>query len=320
MISRSVRTMLSMAITAAVISCLAGSEKLVAQSPATAAPNVTYSASGIFASTPLTGADKFKLAGQPFSIKVVANAATIPTTHGATWAQYTKLKMSGEVVSGLLVGQPPYPISSSLTSMELATGNPSYDVLALFAPVNVLGAQVDITATIEMPPGTIKNGLIHPFTAPVTLSTANAIFTYTDPSLGDSTTLQIASGTLNATLPTPSAKTNVELHAEGVRAVTYHGDGTASVRPVHDAPIDLGAQGEVVSLVFYASGVRDASEVRAQIAGHDAQVLYAGPADRFPGLDEVHVQLPRSLAGSGAADVVLTADGETSNPVHIQIQ
>jgi hypothetical protein len=318
MISRSVRTMVSMAITAAVISCLAGSEKLVAQSAATKAPNVTYSASGIFASSAVSGQDKFKLAGQPFSIKVVANAATIPTTHGATWAQYTKLKMSGEVTSGLLPGQPPYPISSNLTSMELATGNPSYDVLAIFAPVSVLGAQVNIIATIEMPPGTIKNGLIHPFSAPVTLSPATTTFTYSDSS--DSTTLQIASGTVNATIPTPAATTSVQLHAEGVRAVTYHGDGTASLRPVHDAPVDLGAQGEVVSLVFYASGVRDASEVRVQIAGQDAPVLYAGPADRFPGLDEVNVQLPRGLAGTGAADVVLTVDGQTSNPVHIQIQ
>jgi hypothetical protein len=37
-------------------------------------------------------------------------------------------------------------------------------------------------------------------------------------------------------------------------------------------------------------------------------------------LDEVTVDLPRSLAGTGDVDVVLTADGQTASPVHIHIQ
>jgi len=32
------------------------------------------------------------------------------------------------------------------------------------------------------------------------------------------------------------------------------------------------------------------------------------------------VEVPRSLAGMGQVDVVLTADGETASPVHVSIQ
>jgi hypothetical protein len=37
-------------------------------------------------------------------------------------------------------------------------------------------------------------------------------------------------------------------------------------------------------------------------------------------LDEITVELPRSLAGMGQVDVVLTADGQTASPVRIPIQ
>jgi uncharacterized protein (TIGR03437 family) len=57
-----------------------------------------------------------------------------------------------------------------------------------------------------------------------------------------------------------------------------------------------------------------------QIAGQDVPVRYAGATGHFPGLDEVTVEVPRSLAGIGDADVVLTADGQTASPVRIHIQ
>jgi uncharacterized protein (TIGR03437 family) len=97
-------------------------------------------------------------------------------------------------------------------------------------------------------------------------------------------------------------------------------DGTQSLRPLEGAPVDPGASTERVMLEFYASGVRDASEIHVRIAGQEAPVLYFGPAGHFPGLDEVIVEIPRSLAGSGEADVLLTADGQTASPVRIHIQ
>jgi len=130
--------------------------------------------------------------------------------------------------------------------------------------------------------------------------------------------------TLVATIPTGETATeapaSVQLHAGGAQVITAHADGTRSVRSIGAAPVDLGASSDVVALRFYASGVRDGSEIRVQIAGHDVPVLYAGPADHFAGLDEVTVKVPHSLAGSGNVDVELTVDGRSASPVHIQIQ
>src|ERR1700685_4410543 len=140
MIQIRVRKTQAIDIAVVAIFCLAASEALVAASPAVA-PNVTYTASGIFGN-PISGADVFKLAGEPFSISVVANAAPVSTKHGAQWAQYTELKMTGTVTTGL---EPtPFVLSSGDTSIELATGNPSYDVFELFAPVTVVGIQINI--------------------------------------------------------------------------------------------------------------------------------------------------------------------------------
>ena len=312
-----------------VLACRA---ELVAASP-DAAPNVTYTAAGTFATAPISGADTFKLAGQTFSISVVVNSATPPTSHGAQWAKYTNQSMTGSVNSGLVPGMP-IPLKSTLTSIELAMGNPSYDVFTMFAPVDVLnGTVIYITATIHMPEGTITKPLVHPFPAitlgPCTLPQPPGpcvdTVIYSDPANGNSSTLGIASGTLAATIPgggvnQTEAVANVQLHTNGVQAINVHADGSQTVRPVGAAALDMGEASDTVELKFYASGVREGSAVHVQIAGRDVPIVYAGPAGYFAGLDEVTVKVPRSMAGSGNVDVALTVDGHTASPVHIQIQ
>ena len=200
------RKMHVVAIAGAAMFCLAVSEKLVAASPDTA-PNITYTATGTFASPQLSGADVFKLAGEPFSIMVVVNAATVPASHGSQWAKYTMLPLTGSISTGL---EPtPYAIESKYTSIELATGNPSYDVFAMFAPVSVVDTPIYVIANIEMPPGTIAKPLAHPFAAiklgpctqPVPPGPCVDTVTYSDPSTGATTTLGIATGSLAGTIP-----------------------------------------------------------------------------------------------------------------------
>jgi uncharacterized protein (TIGR03437 family) len=48
-------------------------------------------------------------------------------------------------------------------------------------------------------------------------------------------------------------------------------------------------------------------------------VLYAGSAG-YAGVDQVNVQLPASLAGSGTVALQLTASGIAANTVQIAIQ
>jgi hypothetical protein len=134
-----------------------------------------------------------------------------------------------------------------------------------------------------------------------------------------STTLSVI-GTAAGNVETPTVKNSPVLHNNAVQVITGHADGSQTVRPLEAAPLDPAASTDKILLQFYASGVRDASEVHVQIAGQEVPVVYAGAAGHFPGLDEVTVEIPRSLSGMGDSDVVLTADGQTASPVRVRIQ
>ncbi len=88
-------------------------------------------------------------------------------------------------------------------------------------------------------------------------------------------------------------------------------------------PIDLGDANEQVILLLYGTGIRGRTaldKVRVQIGGADAEVQYAGAQGEYPGLDQVNVKLPRSIASRGEVAVVLTADGKTANQVTISVR
>lgn len=286
---------------------------------AATAPVITYTASGTFASTPIGGVDTLKLAGEPFSVSIAVSSSTVPFKTGSNYAAYNKLKLTGTVYSGLL-GTSPVTIGSSQATIIQGIDPGKYDVFIMEAPVKVVGISLTLKAHVQMPVGTIAKTTLAPFST-VTLAAGTATVTYSDGS--SSTELGIQTGTLTATVPSGSTKTGkaaVVLHANGAQAVTLHQDGTASVRPVGAAPVDLGMSMDAVTLKFYATGVSDASEVSVQIAGEEVPVVYAAASGFFPGLDEVVVQAPSSLTGRGATTVTLTADGQAAVPVHIQIQ
>src|SRR5260370_2470986 len=87
-------------------------------------------------------------------------------------------------------------------------------------------------------------------------------------------------------------------------------------------PIDLAPIDEDVVLELYGVGVRNSAldAVQVAIGGRVLAAQYAGPAPGYPGVDQINVALPRSLAGAGAVDVQLSAGGLVSNVVQIQIQ
>jgi uncharacterized protein (TIGR03437 family) len=74
-----------------------------------------------------------------------------------------------------------------------------------------------------------------------------------------------------------------------------------------------------VYLVLYGTGIGTAT-VTAKIGGVNATVTYSGTQGQYPGLDQVNLLLPSSLAGSGQVNVVVTATGKPSNPVFVVIQ
>jgi uncharacterized protein (TIGR03437 family) len=87
-------------------------------------------------------------------------------------------------------------------------------------------------------------------------------------------------------------------------------------------PIKLGIDTPVY-LTLYGTGIRNRSSlanVAVTINGIGVPVLYAGPTPGFAGLDQVNVLLVLNLRGSGESTVVLSVDGQTSNPVTVAIQ
>jgi uncharacterized protein (TIGR03437 family) len=87
-------------------------------------------------------------------------------------------------------------------------------------------------------------------------------------------------------------------------------------------PIDMGPDTDQLSLIISGTGFRAAgtNQISVSISGVDAPVSSAGAQGTLVGVDQATVSVPRSLAGSGTVDLVLTAAGQTANTVKIAFQ
>ncbi len=92
--------------------------------------------------------------------------------------------------------------------------------------------------------------------------------------------------------------------------------------------LSLGGAGDQVVVELFGTGIRHISSlaaISAAINGQSVPVIYAGAQGQYPGLDQVNVQIPHSLAGSGAVSLVLTIQDTvnhvtaTSNAVTLHI-
>jgi len=156
-------------------------------------PTVIYQAQGTFGTPPVSGDDTLKLAGEPFTINIVAHAGSTPSKHGQNWAVFTPLRMTGVVHSGLL-GSQPVNIASNGTSIYLSVSATEDPVEAAF-PVVVVGISLTVQAQFTLPADTLAKPLIDKFAA-VQLSPSITSVVYSNGT--DTTTLSIASGTLQA--------------------------------------------------------------------------------------------------------------------------
>ncbi len=83
-------------------------------------------------------------------------------------------------------------------------------------------------------------------------------------------------------------------------------------------PIDMGTGADQVFVILFGTGVRfrsSLSAVSVRVGGENATVLFVGPQGDFVGLDQLNVQLPRTLVGRGEVEWTLTVDGKTANNV-----
>jgi uncharacterized protein (TIGR03437 family) len=86
------------------------------------------------------------------------------------------------------------------------------------------------------------------------------------------------------------------------------------------APINVGLQTDQLILVLFGTGIRNASSVTARIGNSNVEVLYAGEAPGFAGLDQVNVRIPFNFLGRGIVELRLTADGKAANVVSLWIE
>lgn len=86
------------------------------------------------------------------------------------------------------------------------------------------------------------------------------------------------------------------------------------------APIDVGTTSQPAFLILYCTGARNAAagSVKAVIGGVEVPVTPVA-APGFTGLDQVNLQLPVSLKGSGIVDVSIVANGISSNSAQVNL-
>jgi uncharacterized protein (TIGR03437 family) len=121
----------------------------------------------------------------------------------------------------------------------------------------------------------------------------------------------------------PAAAVLLRVRGDGSFAYEPFVEYDAAQRKFVARPIDLGPATDRLYLELYGTGIRGVfgqADARVKIGGADAEVLYAGWQGQFAGLDQVNVQIPRSLAGRGLTDIVLTLNGQTANTVQLHIR
>lgn len=174
---------------------------------------------------------------------------------------------------------------------------------------------------VQVPPGTA------PGTATIRVTTGASVM-----STGTVTIAQAAIGIFAANTDAQGAPAANILRVKADNSQTYENAFAGTYPNFMPRPIDLGPPTDHLFLVLYVTGLRglpstdgnpnngSAENVRAVIGGIEVPPQFAGKTDAYVALDQVNVEIPRALLGSGKIGVSLTATGYgTSNDVEIEI-
>lgn len=162
---------------------------------------------------------------------------------------------------------------------------------------------------------TVKNG---PLGAPVS---AQATVNPLAPGLFTQAVVSLSGGP--AAVPAGYA---IRVDASGIQtilplAAEAPGAPAGANLPLLNSPIDLTLPGKVY-LALFGTGfdATDADSTMATVQGLPVPVTFAGPVPGVPGLDQVNLLLPPSLAGTGTAFVSITVRGVLMNEVTVSIR
>jgi uncharacterized protein (TIGR03437 family) len=88
------------------------------------------------------------------------------------------------------------------------------------------------------------------------------------------------------------------------------------------APVHIGDASDQAFLILYGTGIRhrlSADSVTATINRVRIPVQSA-PQGLYPGLDQLNLELPHSLAGAGFVEVAISVEGQSANPIPLYIE
>ncbi len=170
-------------------------------------------------------------------------------------------------------------------------------------------------------------------TSPVYSSTSQINFIVPSGVVSGPAQLTLSAGNNTQSLGTPQ----IGAFAPGLFSMNGNGSGVAAATAVDShqnpvqvfscastgcsaTPIDVTAN--TVYLSLYGTGIRGAANgtVEVLLNGIPATVLYAGAQGTDPGLDQINIALPASLAGTGEVEIQVATAAVTSNVVTIDVQ
>jgi uncharacterized protein (TIGR03437 family) len=205
------------------------------------------------------------------------------------------------------------PLAVGSIATLWSTGLPAGPVSVTDANGVSLPAQVFYTSPsqidFQIPPGTA--------TGPATITAASP------DGKSASATAQIASVSpgifqLNATALAAAVAVRVMADQSQTIGAVYQVDASNNVTPL---PVSVAPANGAVYLSVFGTGFQNAHNVAATIGGQSVPVQWFGAQGTYTGLDQVNVgPLPISLAGRGRVNIIVTADGQTANPVELYIR
>ncbi len=201
-----------------------------------------------------------------------------------------------------------FPTKLAGTTMTLVdSSNTSYNVGMYFASAQQVNYLVPTNAkpgpatiNIASGDGTQTSGTL--LISPV----APGIYTANQNGSGPAAGIAICGGTCSGW---PNSQGNGQFYQYTFVSGCTSGSCTAQ-------PLSLGGPGDAVVVELFGTGIRHVSSVSAITAtvnGQTLPVVYAGPQGEYPGLDQVNIVIPRSLAGSGEVSLVLNIEDSVNS-------
>jgi uncharacterized protein (TIGR03437 family) len=252
------------------------------------------------------------------SLLVSSSSNTVSAGTASVIANGSSASYSPKVAAGSLV---------IAVAPNLITTTP----IVLYAPLPFQDTFFGVTVNVMDSAGITRKALIHAVSPSlvsylVPVGTAPGVATITIGSFSGALLVDNVAPALysiNSSGQGPAAANALLFSAAGAVTIEPVFSPTCVAGSCTALPLDLGGSTDSLYVVLYGTGIRNFSStqnVKATIGGARAQIAFIGAQETYPGLDQVNLLVPRSLAGAGEVPIVLTVDGQTANVVTINVK